>query len=55
MKIGDPKSAAQLGLEHLSTQIPSKVRQEDSPEAIREAAKAFEAVFINQLMQSMKP
>ena len=54
MKIGDPKAAAQLGLDNLSTNVPSQVRPDDSPEAIREAAKAFEAVFINQLMKSMR-
>ena len=54
MKIGDPKAAAQLGLENLSTNVPSQVRPDESPEAIREAAKAFEAVFINQLMKSMR-
>ena len=54
MKIGDPKAAAQLGLDNLSTKVPSQMRPEDSPEAIREAAKAFEAVFINQLMKSMR-
>ena len=54
MKIGDPKAAAQLGLDNLSTSVPSKVSTDESPEAILEAAKAFEAVFINQLMKSMR-
>ena len=54
MKIGDPKAAAQLGLDNLSTSVPSKVSPDESPEAILEAAKAFEAVFINQLMKNMR-
>jgi flagellar protein FlgJ len=54
MKIGDPTAAAQLGLDNLSTNVPSQVSSTDSPEAILEAAKAFEAVFINQLMKNMR-
>lgn len=54
MKIGDPKTAVSLGVENLSTQIPTRVNTEDTPEAILEAAKAFEAVFMNEIMKSMR-
>ena len=54
MKISDPKAAASLGLEHISTQIPTKTSVEDSPEAIREASRAFEAIFVNEIMKSMR-
>ena len=54
MKIGDPKSAAAMALENISTQVPTKTKIEDSPEAILEAAKAFEAVFMNEIMKSMR-
>lgn len=54
MKIGDPKGAAAMALDHISTQVPTKANIEDSPEAIMEAAKAFEAVFLNEIMKSMR-
>lgn len=54
MKIGDPQSAASMALDNISTQVPTKGKIEDSPEAILEAAKAFEAVFLNEIMKSMR-
>jgi flagellar protein FlgJ len=54
MKVGDPNTAASLGLDHLSTNIPNQVSMDDSPEAIREAARAFESIFVNELMKSMR-
>lgn len=54
MKIGDPKAAQQLGLDHISTQIPTRTSIEDSPEAIREAARTFESLFINEIMKNMR-
>lgn len=54
MKIGDPKMAQQLNLEHISTQIPTRSSIEDSPEAIREAARTFESLFLNEIMKNMR-
>jgi flagellar protein FlgJ len=54
MKIGDPSAAQQLGLDHISTQIPAKSSIEDSPEAIREAARTFESLFLNEIMKNMR-
>ena len=54
MKIGDPKAAQQLGLDHISTQIPTKTSIEDSPEAILEAARTFESLFLNEIMKNMR-
>lgn len=54
MKVGDPKGAATMALDHISTQVPTRSKIEDSPEAILEAAKAFEAVFLNEIMKSMR-
>ena len=55
MKINsDAKMASNLGLDHLSTQIPSRVSSDDSPQNIMKAAKAFEAIFVNELMKSMR-
>lgn len=54
MKVGDPKSAAAMALDNISTQVPTRTKIEDSPEAILEAAKAFEAVFMNEIMKSMR-
>jgi flagellar protein FlgJ len=54
MKIGDPRAASALALDQLSTQVPMKASVGDSPEAIMEAARAFESIFINELMKSMR-
>lgn len=54
MKIGDPKAAQQLGLDHISTQVPSKSSIEDTPEAIMEAARTFESLFLNEIMKNMR-
>ena len=54
MKVGDPKGAATMALDNISTQVPTRSKIEDSPEAILEAAKAFEAVFLNEIMKSMR-
>lgn len=54
MKVGDPKGAVSMALDNISTQVPTKTKVEDSPEAILEAAKAFEAVFLNEIMKSMR-
>ena len=56
MKINnaEAKMASNLGLDHLSTQIPSRVKSDDSPADIMKAAQAFEAVFVNELMKSMR-
>ena len=54
MKIGDPRAAQQLGLDHISTQIPTKTSIEDSPEAIKEAARTFESLFLNEIMKNMR-
>jgi flagellar protein FlgJ len=54
MKVGDPKGAAAMALDNISTQVPMRTKVEDSPEAIMEAAKAFEAVFLNEIMKSMR-
>lgn len=54
MKINQANHAASLGLDHIATEMPNKGQVEDSPEAIREAAKAFESIFVNELMKSMR-
>ena len=54
MKINQANHAASMGLDHIATEIPNKARVEDLPEAIREAAKAFESIFVNELMKSMR-
>jgi flagellar protein FlgJ len=54
MKIGDPKMAQQLSLEHISTQVPTQTRADDSPEAIREVARTFESLFLNEIMKNMR-
>ena len=45
MKITDPSMAQNLGLDHISTQVPTRKSIEDSPEAIKEAARTFESLF----------
>lgn len=54
MKVGDPRAASALALDQLSTQVPTKGKVDDSPEAIMEAARAFESIFVNELMKSMR-
>ena len=54
MKVGDPRAASTLALDQLSTQVPTKGKVDDSPEAIMEAARAFESIFVNELMKSMR-
>ena len=54
MKINQANHAASLGLDHIATELPNRAKVEDSPEAIREAAKAFESIFVNELMKSMR-
>jgi flagellar protein FlgJ len=54
MKINQASHAVSLGLDHIATELPNKARIEDSPEAIREASKAFESIFVNELMKSMR-
>jgi flagellar protein FlgJ len=43
-----------LGLEHISTQLPTRGAIEDSPEAIKEAARTFESLFLNEIMKNMR-
>lgn len=54
MKINQASHAASLGLDHIATELPNKAQIEDSPEAILEASKAFESIFVNELMKSMR-
>lgn len=54
MKIGDPRMAQQLSLEHISTQVPTQTKSDDSPEAIREVARTFESLFLNEIMKNMR-
>ena len=54
MKISDPRMAHQLNLEHISTQVPTKTSVEDTPDAIREVARTFESLFLNEIMKNMR-
>ncbi|MAD60801.1 MAG: hypothetical protein CMH49_04685 [Myxococcales bacterium] len=54
MKISDPSMAQNLGLDHISTQVPTRGSIEDSPEAIKEAARTFESLFLNEIMKNMR-
>lgn len=54
MKITDPSMAQNLGLDHISTQVPTRKSIEDSPEAIKEAARTFESLFLNEIMKNMR-
>ena len=54
MKISDPSMAQNLGLDHISTQVPTQKSIEDSPEAIKEAARTFESLFLNEIMKNMR-
>ena len=54
MKISDPSMAQNLGLDHISTQVPTRSSIEDSPEAIHEAARTFESLFLNEIMKNMR-
>ena len=54
MKITDPSMAKNLGLDHISTQVPTRQSIEDSPEAIKEAARTFESLFLNEIMKNMR-
>jgi len=56
MKIGDPRAAASLALDRLAAGPSADAvgGSQDSPAAIMEAARAFEAVFVNELMKSMR-
>jgi peptidoglycan hydrolase FlgJ len=54
MKISDASMAQDLGLDHISTQVPTRTSIEDTPEAIREAAQTFESLFLNEIMKNMR-
>ena len=53
MKIGDPKLAQHMSLEHIAPQAP-KTAGQNSPEQIYEVAKNFESLFINEIMKNMR-
>ena len=57
MKINDPSMAQQMSLEHIAPKAPQAPKpgmQGDSPEAIREVARNFESLFINESMKNMR-
>lgn len=60
MKINDPGMAQQMSLEHIAPKAPNAPKASkfaakgDSPEAIREVARSFESLFINEIMKNMR-